>query len=104
MGFKWSLVQIQSPRPIIKVTISYLCFYFCNCETKAPDDSSVYPLDVIPTYLLRAVAVEDVEEAEFLGCLELVEEDLGLCSYVCPSKIDHGENLRRTLTIIEKEG
>ena len=64
----------------------------------------VMPLDIIPTYLLRAVAVDDVEEAEALGCMELVEEDLGLCSYVCPSKIDHGENLRRTLTIIEKEG
>ena len=64
----------------------------------------VMPLDVIAAYLLRAVAVDDLEEAEFLGCLELVEEDLGLCSYVCPSKIDHGENLRRTLTIIEKEG
>ena len=64
----------------------------------------VMPLDIIPTYLLRAIAVDDIEEGEKLGMLELVEEDLALCTYVCPSKIDHGANLRRNLTIIEKEG
>ena len=65
---------------------------------------SVTPLDVESTYLLRALAVDDVEEAEKLGCLELDEEDLALCTFVCPSKIDHGVNLRRTLTLIDKEG
>jgi len=64
----------------------------------------VMPLDIIPTYLLRALQVNDIDEAENLGCLELDEEDLALCTYVCPSKIDHGEALRRTLNIIEKEG
>ena len=48
--------------------------------------------------------MDDVEEAEALGVLELDEEDLALCTYVCPSKIDHGINLRRNLTLIEKEG
>ena len=64
----------------------------------------VMPLDILPTYLLRALAVDDVEEAEKLGCLELDEEDLALCTFVCPSKIEHGVNLRRNLTLIEKEG
>jgi Na+-transporting NADH:ubiquinone oxidoreductase subunit A len=64
----------------------------------------VMPLDILPTYLLRALAVEDIDEAENLGCLELEEEDLALCTFVCPSKINHGENLRRMLTLIEKEG
>ncbi len=64
----------------------------------------VVPLDILPTYLLRALAVDDVEDAEKLGCLELDEEDLSLCTFVCPSKIDHGQNLRRNLTLIEKEG
>ena len=62
------------------------------------------PLDILPTYLLRALAATDVEEAENVGCLELDEEDLSLCTFVCPSKIEHGINLRRTLTLIEKEG
>ena len=64
----------------------------------------VMPLDIIASYFLRAIAVDDVEEAEALGVLELDEEDLALCTYVCPSKIDHGTNLRRNLTLIEKEG
>jgi Na+-transporting NADH:ubiquinone oxidoreductase subunit A len=64
----------------------------------------VMPLDILPTYLLRALAVDDIEESEKLGCLELVEEDLALCTFVCPSKIDHGQNLRRVLNLIEKEG
>lgn len=64
----------------------------------------VMPLDIIPTYLLRALAVDDVEEAEKLGCLELIEEDLALCTFVCAAKNDYGTYLRRNLTLIEKEG
>jgi len=64
----------------------------------------VMPLDILPTILLRYLAVDDIESVEQLGCLELDEEDLALCTYVCPSKIDHGSNLRRNLTIIDKEG
>lgn len=64
----------------------------------------VMPLDIIPTYLLRALAVNDVEEAEKLGCLELDEEDLALCTFVDPSKNDFGPILRNNLNIIEKEG
>ena len=64
----------------------------------------IMPLDLVPSYLLRSLAVDDVEDAEALGILELDEEDLALCTYVCPSKIDHGTNLRRNLTLIEKEG
>lgn len=64
----------------------------------------VVPLDIIPTYLLRALAVNDVEEAEKLGVLELDEEDLALCTFSCPSKLEYGPMLRENLTIIEKEG
>lgn len=65
---------------------------------------TVMPMDIIITYLLRALMVDDIEEAENLGCLELCEEDLALCSFVSPSKIEYGPVLRRNLTIIEKEG
>ncbi|MDZ7764203.1 MAG: NADH:ubiquinone reductase (Na(+)-transporting) subunit A [Melioribacteraceae bacterium] len=64
----------------------------------------VMPMDILPTYLLRAIAVNDLEEAEQLGVLELDEEDLALCTFSCPSKIDYGPMLRENLTIIEKEG
>jgi Na+-transporting NADH:ubiquinone oxidoreductase subunit A len=64
----------------------------------------VMPLDILPTFLLRALAIDDIEDAEKLGALELDEEDLALCTFVCPAKIDHMENLRRNLNLIEKEG
>jgi Na+-transporting NADH:ubiquinone oxidoreductase subunit A len=64
----------------------------------------VMPMDILPTFLLRALVMGDVERAEQLGCLELEEEDVALCSFVCPGKIDYGVHLRNVLTTIEKEG
>ncbi|MBE0586328.1 MAG: NADH:ubiquinone reductase (Na(+)-transporting) subunit A [Desulfofustis sp.] len=64
----------------------------------------VMPLDMIPTYLLKSLASGNTEKAKQLGCLELIEEDLALCSYVCPGKNDFGPMLRDTLTSIEIEG
>lgn len=64
----------------------------------------VMPLDILPTQLLRALLVGDTETAQALGCLELDEEDLALCTYVCPGKYEYGEILRDNLTRIEKEG
>jgi Na+-transporting NADH:ubiquinone oxidoreductase subunit A len=64
----------------------------------------VMPLDILPTFLLRALIVGDVEQAEKLGVLELHEEDLALCSFVCPGKHNYGPFLRQNLEMIEKEG
>ena len=64
----------------------------------------VMPLDILPTQLLRALLVRDTDTAQRLGCLELDEEDLALCSFVCPGKYDYGAALRASLQQIEKEG
>jgi Na+-transporting NADH:ubiquinone oxidoreductase subunit A len=64
----------------------------------------VMPLDILPTQLLRALVVKDTDAAQALGCLELDEEDLSLCSFVCSGKFDYGPMLRTNLTQIEKEG
>jgi Na+-transporting NADH:ubiquinone oxidoreductase subunit A len=64
----------------------------------------VMPLDILPTQLLRSLIVGDTETAQALGCLELDEEDLALCTYVCPGKYEYGPILRDNLTRIEKEG
>jgi Na+-transporting NADH:ubiquinone oxidoreductase subunit A len=64
----------------------------------------VMPLDILPTQLLRSLIVGDLESAEQLGALELDEEDLALCTYVCPGKYEYGDILRDNLTRIEKEG
>jgi len=64
----------------------------------------VMPMDILPTFLLRSMLVGDIEKAEQLGALELDEEDLALCTFVCPGKADYGPVLRRNLELIEKEG
>lgn len=64
----------------------------------------VMPFNLMLPYLLRALACGDAEEARALGCLELEEEDLALCSFVCPGKNDFGPMLRAVLDEIEKEG
>ncbi len=64
----------------------------------------VMPLDIDPPYFLRALIIGDTDKALELGCLELDEEDLALCTYVCPGKYNYGQYLREILTRIEKEG
>ena len=64
----------------------------------------VMPLDILPTLLLRDMISGDTDGAQNLGCLELDEEDLALCTYVCPGKYNYGPILRECLDKIEKEG
>ena len=64
----------------------------------------VMPLDILPTPLLKALLVRDTDAARDLGCLELDEEDLALCSFVCNGKYDYGPHLRRNLHEIEVNG
>ena len=63
----------------------------------------VMPLDLMATFLLRALLMNNDERAEVLGALELDEEDLALCTFVCPGKAEYGPLLRAALTRIEKE-
>ena len=64
----------------------------------------VFPFDILPTFLLRAILVKDVGRAEELGVLELDEEDVALCTFVCPGKQDYGPVSRENLETIWKEG
>ncbi|KZK86928.1 Na(+)-translocating NADH-quinone reductase subunit A [Pseudovibrio sp. Ad13] len=64
----------------------------------------VMPLDVLPTQLLRSLMVLDTDMAQKLGALELDEEDLALCTFICHSKNEYGAALRANLDKIEKEG
>ncbi|MBD2796241.1 Na(+)-translocating NADH-quinone reductase subunit A [Xenorhabdus sp. 18] len=64
----------------------------------------VMPLDIMATHLLRDLLAGDSDSAQALGCLELDEEDLALCTYVCPGKYEYGPVLRDVLTKIEQEG
>ena len=64
----------------------------------------VLPFNMLPIMLLRNIVLLDTEKLQALGGLELDEEDLSLCSYICPGKYDFGSLLRAGLTKIEVEG
>jgi Na+-transporting NADH:ubiquinone oxidoreductase subunit A len=63
----------------------------------------VLPRGFLASALLRALLVGDDERARALGCLELVEEDLALATWLCPGRIDHGRTLRGALSRLAKE-
>lgn len=65
---------------------------------------AVMPMDILATQLMRSLLVGDLEKAIELGCLELDEDDIALCTYACPGKYEFGPVLREVLTQIEKEG
>jgi Na+-transporting NADH:ubiquinone oxidoreductase subunit A len=87
-SYNISTSQYGSPRAIVPIGVY----------------EKVVPLDILPSPLIKALLVKDTDSAQELGCLELVEEDLALCSFVDPSKHDFGPVLRSTLTQIELEG
>ena len=65
--------------------------------------NKVLPMDIYVTFLLKAILAEEVENMEKLGIYEIIEEDLALCEYVCPSKIDIQDIVRKGLDFINKE-
>ena len=86
--FKFKALMNGSDRPIVPIGIY----------------EEVLPLNLLPSMLLRNVVLMDTEKIQDLGGLELDEEDLSLCSFVCPGKYDFGSLLRAGLTKIEIEG
>jgi len=63
----------------------------------------VVPMDVLPVHLCKAILVEDIELMEQLGIYEVSAEDLALCSYICPSKIEFGDIIEKGILAMEKE-
>jgi len=68
------------------------------------DYEKVLPMDIYPTYLVKSIMAGEIEDMIGLGLLEVDDEDFALCTYICPSKIDFGEHIRKGLDILEKEG
>ncbi len=64
----------------------------------------VLPMDVYPQFLVKSILAEDFDEMEGLGIYELLEEDIALCEYICPSKTEMQSILRQGIAMIEKEG
>ncbi len=61
------------------------------------------PMDVLPVYLIKAILAGDIDKMENLGIYEVVEEDLALCEFVDPSKIDMQQILRDGINLMIKE-
>jgi Na+-transporting NADH:ubiquinone oxidoreductase subunit A len=60
-------------------------------------------MDIYPVHLLKSILVEDLELMEKLGIYEVVEEDFALCEFVCTSKIESQQIIRRGLELVRKE-
>lgn len=63
----------------------------------------VFPLDIYPMQLLKAILAEDVEMMEKLGIYEVDEEDFALCEFICPSKTEMQSLVRKGLDLMMKE-
>ncbi len=63
----------------------------------------VLPMDILPVHLLKAILVEDIDKMEQLGIYEVLEEDLALCEFVCTTKNDVQDILRKGLDLMRKE-
>ena len=87
-GYEFTTSQNGSPRAMVSIG----------------SFEAVMPLDILPTPLLKALLVRDTDGARDLGCLELDEEDLALCSFVCNGKYEYGPHLRNNLHEIEVNG
>ena len=60
-------------------------------------------MDIYPVFLMKAIIAKDIEEMKSLGIYELAEEDVALCEFICISKIEWQETLRKGLTLIGNE-
>ena len=61
----------------------------------------VTPMDILPTYLLKSILAEDIDEMEALGIYEVIEEDLALCEFVDVSKHKVQEILREGIELVQ---
>ena len=61
------------------------------------------PMDVYVAYLLKACLVKDLDKMENLGIYEVLPEDLALCEFVDPSKIEMQQILRDGINLMIKE-
>ncbi len=63
----------------------------------------VFPFDIYPVQLLKAIMVNDIEKMEQLGLYEVVEEDFALCEVVCTSKIAVQQTIYQGLELLKTE-
>lgn len=63
----------------------------------------VFPMDILPEYLIKAIIAKDIDKMEQLGIYEVAPEDFALCEYVDASKIEVQKIVREGLDYMRKE-
>ena len=64
---------------------------------------TVFPLDIYPMQLIKAIIVEDIDLMENLGIYEVDEEDFALCEVIDTSKTDIQQTVRKGLDLMRQE-
>ncbi|MBR5250344.1 MAG: Na(+)-translocating NADH-quinone reductase subunit A [Bacteroidales bacterium] len=63
----------------------------------------VLPMHIFPVYLLKAILAGNIDKMEMFGIYEVIEEDLALCEYICPSKIEVQDIISKGIDMMIKE-
>jgi len=63
----------------------------------------VFPFDIYPMALLKAIMVEDIDAMENLGIYEIDAEDFALCEVIDTSKTEMQSIVRKGLELMRKE-
>lgn len=63
----------------------------------------VFPMDIYPEYLIKAMIAGNIDKMEALGAYEVAPEDFALCEYVCTSKMPLQAIVREALDNLRKE-
>lgn len=63
----------------------------------------VFPMDIFPMQLLKAIHIKDLDLMEELGIYEIAEEDFALCEVINTSKIEIQKNIREGFEFAIKE-
>ncbi len=117
-GDKYELFGWIAPR-FKKFSMSRSYFSWLQCGKKYDLDTNlnggvrtfvlndiynkVMPMDIYPVYLIKAILAGDIDKMENLGIYEVIEEDIALCEFICPSKIEWQSILRDGINQMIKE-
>lgn len=63
----------------------------------------VFPMDIFPEYLIKAMIAGNIEKELELGANEVAPEDFALCEYLCTSKMPLQAIVRAALDNLKKE-
>ena len=72
-------------------------------DAQIDKDDKVFPMDILPEYLIKAIIAGDIDRMEALGIYEVAPEDFALCEFVCSSKMELQRIVRAGLDMLRSE-